>query len=80
MRNPFVMLVAGLVIGLIIAAGAFIAGCGNLEHFGLIVPCGIIDKSVTSLELLTGRAVPMEDVETAVAGAFSEVFGRDILP
>ena len=52
----------------------------NLEHFGLIVPCGIIDKSVTSLELLTGRAVPMEDVETAVAGAFSEVFGRDILP
>jgi lipoyl(octanoyl) transferase len=52
----------------------------NLEHFGLIVPCGIIDKRVTSLELLTGRAVPMDDVETAVAGAFSEVFGRDILP
>ena len=26
MRNPFVMLVAGLVIGLIIAAGAFIGG------------------------------------------------------
>ena len=52
----------------------------NLEHFDLIVPCGITDKRVTSLELLTGRAAPMDDVETAVAGAFSEVFGRDILP
>ena len=35
----------------------------NLAHFGLIVPCGIIDKGVTSIEKLTGRAVPMSEVE-----------------
>ena len=32
MRNPFVMLVAGLVIGLIIAAGAFIGGNRELPQ------------------------------------------------
>jgi lipoyl(octanoyl) transferase len=52
----------------------------NLEHFGLIVPCGIHDKGVTSLEILTGRPVAMEAVETAVERAFGEVFERDVQP
>ncbi len=46
----------------------------DLAHFGLIVPCGIVDKGVTSLEKLVGRVVPMSDVETAAAAAFAEVF------
>jgi lipoyl(octanoyl) transferase len=47
----------------------------DLSHFNLIVPCGITDKGVTSLERLLGRPVPMAQVEDAVIGAFREVFG-----
>ena len=48
----------------------------NLSHFDLIVPCGISDKGVTSLERLLGRAVPMAEVEDAVVAAFLDVFER----
>ena len=50
----------------------------NLEHFGLIVPCGIPDKGVTSLDKLSGRPIAMNDVENAVVEAFSLVFERRI--
>jgi len=46
----------------------------NLQHFQLIVPCGIADRGVTSIDRLLGRAVPMKDVEDAVVRAFSRVF------
>ena len=46
----------------------------NLEHFQLIVPCGIADRGVTSIERLLGRGVAMKDVEDAVVRAFSRVF------
>jgi lipoyl(octanoyl) transferase len=51
----------------------------NLSHFGLIVPCGIADKGVTSLERLVDRAVPMESVESAIVEAFCSVFDRRAL-
>jgi lipoyl(octanoyl) transferase len=51
----------------------------NLSHFGLIVPCGITDKGVTSLEKLLGRPVPMPDVEDAAIDAFCAVFERKAL-
>jgi lipoyl(octanoyl) transferase len=47
----------------------------DLRHFDLIVPCGIADRGVTSLERLLGRQVPMPDVESAVEHAMREVFG-----
>lgn len=50
----------------------------NLEHFGLILPCGIADKGVTSLDKLSGRSMAMNDVENAVVEAFSLVFERRI--
>ena len=46
----------------------------DLRHFDLIVPCGITDKGVTSLERLVGRPVPMAEVESAVTQAFASVF------
>jgi lipoyl(octanoyl) transferase len=48
----------------------------DLSHFNLIVPCGIVDRRVTSLERLLGRAVPMRDVEDTVAESFATVFDR----
>jgi lipoyl(octanoyl) transferase len=48
----------------------------NLAHFSLIVPCGLADKGVTSVERLLGRAVPMADVQSVVVQAFAEVFER----
>jgi lipoyl(octanoyl) transferase len=52
----------------------------NLAHFGLIVPCGITDRGVTSLERLLGRAVDMVEVEDAAVRAFESVFQRKTLP
>jgi lipoyl(octanoyl) transferase len=47
----------------------------DLSGFGLIVPCGITDKGVTSMERRLGRPVPMAEVENAVAARFTGVFG-----
>ncbi len=46
----------------------------DLSHFGLIVPCGIADKGVTSMERLLGRPVPMAEVAEAVTRRFTGVF------
>lgn len=48
----------------------------NLDHFGLIVPCGIGDRGVTSLEKITGRHVPLAEAEELVIRRFAEVFDR----
>ncbi len=48
----------------------------KLEHFDLIVPCGIADKGVTSLERLTGQHIGTESVIPAITDAFGAVFDR----
>ena len=48
----------------------------DLSRFGLIVPCGITDRGVTSMERLLGRTLPMDEVANAVVDAFSWVFSR----
>ncbi len=49
----------------------------DLSHFGLIVPCGISDKGVTSLRTLGCQATRLE-VEDRIAAHFGEVFGRTV--
>src|SRR5512134_3760193 len=46
----------------------------NLADFQLIVPCGITDHGVTSLEKATGRALSISDVEDDVIRHFANVF------
>jgi lipoyl(octanoyl) transferase len=48
-----------------------------LEHFGGIVPCGISDQGVTSLEDL-GHVVSMAEVDMALRAAFEHRFGRTV--
>src|SRR5687767_8330404 len=45
----------------------------NLEHFDLIVPCGISNRGVTSLQQATGRDITVAEAEDAVARHFCEV-------
>lgn len=46
----------------------------DLSHFGGIVPCGIADRGVTSLEDL-GQIVSMPEVDIALRTAFERRFG-----
>jgi len=47
----------------------------RMDHFQLIVPCGLADERVTSLEMLTNRSVTVEQVKPFVIAALVDVFG-----
>jgi lipoyl(octanoyl) transferase len=51
----------------------------DLSYFETIVPCGIAEGDVTSLEVELGRAVPMEEAIEAVSRAFCTVFDARIM-
>ncbi|HXP46560.1 MAG TPA: lipoyl(octanoyl) transferase LipB, partial [Terriglobales bacterium] len=59
----------------------------DLDHFKLIIPCGIGDKTVTSLDRALGDAYPgitvtplmIEEVSQSVARNFGRVFDSQIL-
>jgi lipoyl(octanoyl) transferase len=46
----------------------------QLEDFNLIVPCGIKDKGVTSLQKILGYPVSMDEVMERVVQAFEQQF------
>ena len=50
-----------------------------LENFRGIVPCGIADGGVTSMERVLGKRLALTEAAEAVRARFAEVFGREII-
>ncbi len=51
----------------------------DLDSFNLIVPCGIEDKPVTSMQRQLGRTLAMEEVMPVVTRNFGFVFKEQVL-
>jgi lipoic acid synthetase len=68
-------------IGVRVARGVSMHGFAinvepDLEYFGKIVPCGIVDRAVTSLSEVIGRSVSLEEVVDAVVPRIAVAFGH----
>lgn len=50
----------------------------DLRYFQMIVPCGIVDKGVTSMQKILGRTLDMQEVAQCAAQHFAEVFARQV--
>ena len=51
----------------------------NLEHFDLIVPCGLASRSVTSMQRqLSDRCPSMDEVKTTLARQFQTALGLNV--
>ena len=50
--------------------------CPNMAHFDGIVPCGINDGSVTSLDIELNKAVDIAEVKARLAVEFKQVFRK----
>jgi len=50
----------------------------ELAAFGAIVPCGITDRGVTSLELELGRKLSLAEVERRAAEQLAEIFDAEL--
>lgn len=51
----------------------------DLKNFNLIIPCGIQDKAVTSLEKELGKKIPMDEVKSKLKQHFSTVFNCKLI-
>jgi lipoyl(octanoyl) transferase len=52
----------------------------DLSYFNYIIPCGIQNKQVTSLEKELGRKLDLNEVKAAVKRNFENVFDVELIP
>jgi lipoyl(octanoyl) transferase len=52
----------------------------DLRYFDHIIPCGIKDKQVTSMEKELGKALDFNEVKQVLLQQFAEVFNVDLVP
>jgi lipoyl(octanoyl) transferase len=69
-------------IGLAVRRGVTMHGFAfnvspNMAHFNFIVPCGIQNRGVASLETLVGTSVDFSQVSDQVVHYFKNEFGYD---
>jgi lipoate-protein ligase B len=50
----------------------------DLSYFGRIIPCGIFERGVTSLQQVLGRRVDMGEVSARVVCEFADVFHAEL--
>lgn len=50
----------------------------DLQYFNYIVPCGIVDKGVTSMKQELGKKLDMQEVKNIFSQKFSDVFESKI--
>jgi len=50
----------------------------DLAWFNGIIPCGIADRGVTSMERVLGTAPPIPDVAERLTAHFAQIFGREM--
>lgn len=51
----------------------------NMEYFGNIVPCGIVNKDVTSIQRELGRKIDMNEVKEKLKGHFSDIMKMEFV-
>jgi len=52
----------------------------NMQHWRLIIPCGITDGWVTSMAQELGSPPPMEEVRKRIAFHFGQLFNVELVP
>jgi lipoyl(octanoyl) transferase len=51
----------------------------NLDYFNFIIPCGIQNKQVTSIQKELGRAIDFEEAKERVKKNFERVFDATLI-
>ena len=51
----------------------------DLSYFNYIIPCGIVDKSVTSLNQELGKNIPLQEVKEKIKFYFSNIFEAELI-
>lgn len=51
----------------------------DLDYFNYIIPCGIANKQVTSMEKELGRCIPLPEVKERIQKYFCEVFEAEFI-
>lgn len=49
----------------------------ELSYFDLIIPCGLKNVEMTSMQQILGKEVAMQDVKKSIVGSFGNVFKQD---
>ena len=50
----------------------------DLKHFERIIPCGIFERGVTSIQEVLGRALGVGEVAPVITRTFAQVFGVEV--
>lgn len=48
----------------------------NMDHYKMIIACGIADKGVTSMRAVLGQEVMLSDVKQKLVRQYEKIFGR----